>query len=131
MQRQQMPEKSRPHHRPQRREIPLQDLRHADFVMAVRFLEERQVAFEAGFALALFDGGFHAREVGGEFEGLAVGEPDVVVGFAFLEMDVFGREGGPKVVEGFLEETGEEEQRRSLVEALGVAKMSERTCCVF
>ena len=99
--------------------------------MAVRFLEERQVAFEAGFALAFFDGGLHAREVGGEFEGLAVGEPDVVVGFAFLEMDVFGREGGPEVVEGFLEETGEEEQRRSLVEALGVAKMSERTCCVF
>lgn len=62
---------------------------------------------------------------------MAVGEPDVVVGFAFLEVDVFGREGGSEVVEGFLEETGEEEQGRSSVEALGVAECQREPVVYF
>jgi len=61
--------------------------------MPVRLLQEREVALETVLALPALDLGLDAHEVGGKLEGLAVAEPDVVVGFALAQVDALGLEG--------------------------------------
>lgn len=86
--------------------------------MSMRFLQEGEIPLEPVFAFPFFDFALHAGEVGGEFEGVAVVEPDPVVGLAFEEVDAFGFERGVEFGEGFAEEVGEEEEGGALVEAL-------------
>jgi len=93
MQIQQVRQEARPQQIKHAREVAVQHLRHADLVMPVRLLQEREVAFETVLALPALDLGLDAREVGGKLEGLAVAKPYVVVWFAFHQVDAFRFEG--------------------------------------
>ena len=108
-----------PQHGEQGGKILAQDVRYAEFVVAMGFLEEGKITVEAVFALPFFDFALHAGGRGGEFDALAVAEVNVVVWFAFEQFDALGCEGGVEVFEGFAKEVGEEKEGRALVEALG------------
>lgn len=62
---------------------------YREFVMAVGFLQEREVALKAGLAFEALDFCFHEGEVGGEIESCVVVEVDAVVWFAFSDVDSF------------------------------------------
>jgi len=83
MQLSQIRQKTRPGQRQQRLKVLMQYMLDADFVMRVRLAEKVEVTPEAGFAFPALDFGLHGGEVAGHAEGLAVAEPDVVVGVAF------------------------------------------------
>ena len=118
MQRKNPQQKRRSRHRENRRKILLQHMRNTQFIMPMRLLQESQISLEAILALPFLDLPLHSGRIGGEFEGLAVAEPDVVVGLAFEEFNALGFEGGVEVVKGFAEEVGQEEERGALVESL-------------
>jgi hypothetical protein len=84
----------------------------------VALLQERKVPLIPIFPLPLFDLVLHGREVGAEQHALAVAEPDVVVWVAFQELDAFGLEGRAQLFEGQVEEAGQQEEGRALVEAM-------------
>ena len=82
-------------------------------------MQEPKVPLEPILAFPLLNLPFHPGCVRGEFEGLAIAEPDVVVGLALEELDSFGLQGCIEVVECLSEEIWEEEKRRALIKALG------------
>jgi hypothetical protein len=57
-------------------------------------------------------------QVGGELEPLAIAEPDVVVGVAFLQLDSLGFERGTEITECVVEKARQQQERRPLVESL-------------
>jgi hypothetical protein len=87
-------------------------------VMLVTLLQERQVPLIPVLALPFFDLVFHGREVRAEQHALAVAEPDVVVGVAFEQLHAFSFEACAEFFEGQVEEAGQEEEGRALVEAV-------------
>lgn len=79
-----------------------------------------QIPLESGLPLPLLDLPLHHARVRAELEALAVSKPEVVVGVAFEQPNALGFQGGVEVVECFLEELGEEQEGRPLVEAVAL-----------
>ncbi len=102
-----MAEERWPGHRQERRVVFFKHMGYTELIMPMGLLKKAQIPLEAIFAFPLLDFIFHTGDVGGQLEGLAIAEPEIVVGLAFHQLHAFGFERGVQVVEGFPKEMGE------------------------
>jgi hypothetical protein len=107
MQRNQMSQKARPAHAQQRREVLPQHMCDTKLIVLMRLVEECQIALESVFAFPLLNLHFHCREIGGELEGLAIAEPDIVVGRTLYNIYAFLLQSGIEIAVCFGEEVRE------------------------
>lgn len=101
-------------------------MRHTELVVRVCLAHVGEVARESVLALHRLYLVLHARKVGGEVEGRAVREPNVVVWLAFYKLDAFCVERGVEIGVSFSEEVREQEEGWALVEALRDLRYFER-----
>lgn len=87
-----MAKKAGPQEGEYRGKVLMQDVFHADLVMSMRLLQKAEISLEAVLALPLFHLLLHARNVAAKLEAFTISKPDIVVGFAFHEIDAFGFE---------------------------------------
>jgi len=67
-------------------------------------LQESKVALEPILAFEALNLLFHEGDIGGELDRGRVVEVNIIVGFAFDQLDAFSIKRGPKVIECFAEE---------------------------
>lgn len=91
---------------------------HAQLIMRMRLPKVLQISLVSLLSLPLLNLLLHDGEVTRELELLAIAEPDVVVWFAFQELDALGFEAGVEFGKGAVEEVGEEEKGGALVETV-------------
>lgn len=89
MQRNQMPQKARPTHTQQGREVLPQHMRDAELIVLVRLVEKCQIPLEPFFAFPPLNLRLHCRKIRGELEVFAIAEPDIVVGSALYDIHTF------------------------------------------
>lgn len=84
----------------------------------MRFSKPLEIPLKPLLPLPLLNLPLHHTRVRTQLKSLPIPEPEVVIWFAFEELDAFGFERGFEVVECFFEELREEEQRGALVETV-------------
>jgi hypothetical protein len=83
-------------------------------------LQKREVSFEPISALEALNFALHDGDICREFEGRVIVEMDVVVGFAFDQLDALGVKRSSKILKRLVEKPRKQEQTGTLIESLYV-----------
>jgi len=118
MQRKQLHQKAWPKQIENRREVLMQHFPRTDLVMPMRLSKPLQIPLKPLLPLPLLNLSLHNTCIRAQLKALPIAKPEVIIWFAFEQLDAFGFERGVEVVEGFFEELWEEEQRGTLVETI-------------
>jgi hypothetical protein len=118
MQRLQVPQKARTHHAEKRVEILAKDMRHRVFVMAMCFLQIRQVPLESLFAFKPFDLFLHRSKVRRHLKRSVVMKMNVVIRFALHQMHPLLFHRSPQITKRLVEKMRQQQQAWTLIKSL-------------